>query len=375
MKGFASDNYAGVHPAVLDAIVACNAGHFPAYGNDDFTTAAKAAIRSACGAPDAAVELFCTGTGANCAALQLLCGRSDAVMCAASAHINVDEGGAPERLLGLKLITVPTADGKLTPELVRKHAVRRGDVHYAFPKAVSITQPTEWGTIYSVEDMRALSDAVHELGMFLHVDGARLSNAAAALGVPIAAITSGIGADVVSFGGTKNGLMAGEAVVVLNRDPGMREMLPRAAKQLAQMASKQRFVGAGFTEMFGTDLWWRNARHANAMARRLSEGIAAIPGWRAEIVQPTKANAVFARLPQDVIQPLQEEFHFYTWDEDKHIVRLMCSWDTTEDEVDAFLRSVREAVGAGAGQAFPRVNQRIAWIGGNVDLTVPGDGR
>jgi threonine aldolase len=342
MKAFASDNYSGVHPDVLSAISLANASHAPAYGTDDLTAQARQLLRTLCGSLDAAIEFVFNGTGANCVALQVLTERWDSVLCAESAHINVDEGGAPERLLGIKLLTVPTDNGKLTPELVRKHVIRRGDVHYAGPKVVSITNSTEWGTVYTASEVRALADTAHELGMYLHMDGARISNVAASLGVSIASLTAEAGVDCLSFGGTKNGLLGGEAVVLLNANEKMREALPHAVKQTGQLASKMRFVSAGFLALFGTELYLSNAGHANRMAKLLSERISTIPGIT--LVQPVEVNAVFCKLPRRVISPLQDEFHFYTWIEEEDVVRMMCSFDTTEEEVDGFVEGIRKAV-------------------------------
>lgn len=341
MRAFASDNYAPAHPDVLAALADVNQGHTPAYGNDPWTQQAKDIIRRHVGSPDADVHLVFNGTGANVVGLSTFLERWETVVCADSAHINVDEGGAPERLLGAKLMVQPTKDGKLRPEQVSAAVIRRGDVHFAQPRVVSITQSTEWGTLYTPAEIRALADAAHAHDMYLHMDGARIANAAAALNVPIAEFTSAAGVDVVSFGGTKNGMLGGEAVVILN--PGCGVKLGHLAKQSMQLSSKMRFVAAQFIAMFGSDLWLQNAQHANAMAARLAAGIDGLPG--VALVQPQQVNGIFVRMPKAVIAPLQAEFHFYDWIESEQIVRLMCSWDTTEADVDAFVAGIRKAVG------------------------------
>jgi threonine aldolase len=252
----------------------------------------------------------------------------------------VDECGAPERVAGLKLLAVDTPDGKLTPELVEPRLVRFGDEHAVQPRVVSITQSTELGTVYSAEEIRALAAQAHERGMLLHVDGARLSNAAAALGVPLRAITTDAGVDVVSFGGTKNGMLLGEAAVFLRAGLGAEVAFLR--KQSMQLASKMRFIAAQFDALLADDLWRLTAEHSNAMARRLAAAVASIDG--VEITQRVQANAVFAVLPPPATEELQKRWRFYVWDEHAGEVRWMCSWDTTEEDVDAFAEGVRAAV-------------------------------
>src|SRR5919112_1749806 len=269
--GFASDNYAGALPEVLEAIAAASTGHAPAYGNDDWTARVEARFRDEFG-DDARAYLVFNGTGANVIGLRAITNPWDAVVCAETAHLNVDEGGAPERIGGLKLLTVTTPDGKLTPELVAPKLVRFGDEHAVQPRVVSITQSTELGTLYSPEEIRALADQAHERGMYLHVDGARLANAAAALGVPLRALTTDAGVDALSFGGTKNGLLLGEAVVLLR--PGLGEGIDYLRKQSMQLSSKMRFLAAQFDALLAEDRWHRPAAHANAMAQRLADAVA-----------------------------------------------------------------------------------------------------
>jgi threonine aldolase len=337
---FGSDNHAPVHPDVLAALAAVNDGHSFPYGADEVTAAAVDVVRRHLGA-DAEVAFVFNGTGANLVGLGLALKPWQHVVCATSAHIAVDECGAPERLLGVKLVEIDTPDGKLTPELVEASITGVGDEHRTQPGAVSITQSTELGTLYTPDEIRALADVAHARGMILHLDGARLANAAAALGVPLAVTTSDCGVDVLSLGGTKNGLMGAEAVVVLRPDR-LGEGLAFARKQLGQLGSKGRYLGAQFLALLEGDLWLRNAAHANAMARRLADAVRGLPD--VEITRPVQANAVFALLPPDVVQPLLERFGFYVWDERTGEVRWMCSWDTTEEDVEELVGAVRSAV-------------------------------
>jgi threonine aldolase len=336
-RGFASDNYAGVLPQVLEAITAANGGHAVSYGGDEWTARVEGLFRDHFG-PEATTALVFNGTGANVVALQALTRPYEACICASTAHLNVDECGAPERVAGLKLLTVDTPDGKLTPALVEPRLVRFGDEHAVQPRVVSITQSTELGTLYTADEIAALADQAHERGMLLHIDGARLSNAAAALDVPLRAITTDAGADAVSFGGTKNGMLLGEAVVFLRAGLGGEVAFLR--KQSMQLASKMRFLAAQFEALL-TD-WRTPAAHANAMAARLAGAVARVDG--VEITQRVEANAVFAVLPAAATAWLQERWRFYVWNETTGEVRWMCSWDTTEDDVDAFAADLAEAL-------------------------------
>ena len=340
MRGFASDNYSGAHPEVLAAMVAANEDHARAYGADPWTQRAGELLRGHFG-EHAQSFLVWNGTGANVTILRAMCRPWQAVVCAASAHINVDEGGAPEFLVGTKLLDLPTPDGKLTPELVERAVVRVGDEHAVQARVVSITQTTELGTLYSIEEVRALADLAHAHGMYLHVDGARLSNAAAALDAPLRAFTTDAGVDAVSFGGTKNGMVAGEAVVLLN--PELADGFLWIRKQSMQLASKGRFLAAQFVALLEGDLWLRSAAHANAMGARLAAALADVPGVR--LTQATQANVVFAILDRGATARLQEQWPFYEWDEATGEVRWMCSWDTAPDEVDAFAAAIADAVG------------------------------
>ncbi|HEX6468527.1 MAG TPA: low specificity L-threonine aldolase [Streptosporangiaceae bacterium] len=344
-RGFASDNQAGVHPEVLAAIGAAGGGHQVAYGDDAYTARLREVVRDAFGERAEIFPVF-NGSGANVVGLQAMCERWSAVICAASAHINCDETGAPEKVAGLKLLPVATPDGKLTPELVDTQARGFGEVHHAQPRVVSITQSTELGTVYTAAEIAALCAHAHDLGMLVHVDGARLSNAAAALDVPLRAITTDVGVDVVSFGGTKNGLMLGEAVLVLN--PDAVRGLPYLRKAAMQLCSKMRFVSAQLLALLDGDLWLRNARHANAMARRLAEAVHDVRC--VDVVQPVQANAIFAAVPRAVTARLRERYHFYTWDERPgepvEVVRWMTAFDTTTADVDDFSAALAEAAQA-----------------------------
>ncbi|WP_415953029.1 threonine aldolase family protein [Streptomyces sp. KLOTTS4A1] len=337
IRGFASDNYAGAHPEILAALALANGGHQVAYGGDEYTEHLQTLIRAHFGASAEAFPVF-NGTGANVTALQALTDRWGAVICAESAHINVDECGAPERVGGLKLLTVSTPDGKLTPELIDRQAFGWDDEHRAMPQVVSITQNTELGTLYTPEEIRAICEHAHARGMKVHLDGARLANAAAALDVPLRTFTSRAGVDILSFGGTKNGMLFGEAVVVLN--PDAVSHMKHLRKLSMQLASKMRFVSVQLEALLAKDLWLRNARHANEMAQRLAEGVRAVPG--VEILYEVQANAVFARLPHDVSRRLMERYRFYFWDEASGDVRWMCAFDTTADDVDSFVSALKE---------------------------------
>ncbi|GAA1246306.1 threonine aldolase [Microbacterium phyllosphaerae] len=338
VRGFASDNYSGVHPEVLAAIATANGGHQVAYGEDAYTERLQEVFRTHFGEGVQAFPVF-NGTGANVTGLQSMLPRWGAVISASTAHINVDEGGAPEKIGGFKILAVPTENGKLTPELVDREAWGWGDEHRAQPLVVSITQSTELGTLYSVDEIRALADHAHERGMTLHLDGARISNAAAALDVPLRAFTRDAGVDVLSFGGTKNGAMLGEAIVVLN--PEASNGLQYSRKFNMQLSSKMRFVSAQLIALLEGDLWLRNAQHANAMAQRLRGSIEAgiadgtING--VTFTQATQANGVFAQLPDGIADQLRESFRFYDWDAARNEVRWMCGFDTEESDVDEFV--------------------------------------
>jgi threonine aldolase len=340
-RTFASDNYSGVHPEVLAALAAANGGHQVSYGEDVYTERLQKVLRQHFGEQAEVFPVF-NGTGANVVALTSMLPRWGAVISTGTAHIHTDEAGAPERVSGLKLLPVGTPDGKLTPELIATEAWGWGDEHRAQPLAVSITQTTELGTLYTPAEVRAIADYAHERGMALHMDGARIWNAAAALGVPFRAFTTDAGVDVLSFGGTKNGLLGAEAIVVLN--PERVNGLIYLRKLSMQLASKMRFLSAQLLALFDNELGIRSATHANAMAARLRAEVESIDGIG--FSQATEANAIFALLPAGAADRIRQTFRFYDWDAARGEVRWMCSFDTTEDDVDRFASAVRAALSA-----------------------------
>jgi threonine aldolase len=336
-KSFGSDNHAGVHPAVLRAITEANPGDAVAYGADEWTGRATAGLREVFGAEDAFLVL--NGSGANVLGLSLLLRRHEAVICAESAHIHTDECGAPERLIGTKLLPVPSADGKITPELIAEKLSGRGDDHRSQPGVVAITQSTELGTCYTLAELRKIADFCRASDLRLYLDGARLANAAATLDCSLAELAEC--ADALSFGATKNGAMGAEALIVMRS--ALAADVPYLRKQQTQLTSKMRFVAAQFSALLQDDLWRANAVHANAMARRLAEGAQAVDG--VEIVHPVQANAVFARFRPRHITALERDWTFHIWDEGENVVRWMTAFDTTESDVDAFLADIRSAAG------------------------------
>jgi len=342
-RGFASDNNSGAHPEILAAIAAANEGHVVAYGDDDYTAAARERFREHFGEAAEPFLVF-NGTGANVTSIDALTGPHEAVICTDVSHMHVDECGAPERIAQTKLLTVEHHQGKLAPEDLRRWEAHRGDEHAVQPRVVSITQATELGTVYTLDETRAIADAAHALDMYLHVDGARLANAAVSLDGSLRAVTADAGVDVVSFGGTKNGLVIGEAVVFLR--PELAESFLFTRKQLGQLASKMRFLAAQFDALLTDDLWRRNAAQANSMAGRLADAISATDG--VELAHPVEANGVFVNLPAAVIGRLRDALPaampFYVWDEDAGTIRLMCSWDTTPEDVDELAAALSSAM-------------------------------
>ncbi len=335
-RGFASDNNAGVHPEILEAIVQANQGHVVAYGDDPYTESATRKFEEMFG-EDISIYFVYNGTGANVLSLQTLTDSFQAVICAETAHINEDECGAPEKFTGCKLLTIPTENGKVTIDQIKPHLHSVGNEHQAQPRVISITQATELGTVYRPEEIEAISRFAHENGLLVHLDGARIANAAVSLDMQLRETTRDLGIDVLSFGGTKNGVMFGEAVVFFN--PDLAQNFRFIRKQGAQLASKMRFIAAQFEALLTDDLWRRNAQHANAMAALFSRNIRDIP--RIEIAQPVEANAIFARIPREHIPELQREYFFYVWDETQSIVRWMTSFDTTEDDIMDFVSLLR----------------------------------
>jgi threonine aldolase len=339
VRSFASDNNSGIHPEILKAISAANQGHVVGYGDDPYTGAAVRKFREHFG-PDIDVFIVFNGTAANCLSLRALTTSFHAVICSEVAHIYTDECGAPERFTGCKLIPIPAPDGKLTVESVRRAYHGIGDQHHVQPRVISITQATEVGTVYRPQEIKALAGFAHERQMFLHVDGARIANAAASLGQSLRQATRDLGVDVLSFGGTKNGLMGAEAVIFFARKLSRDFLYSR--KQGMQLASKMRFISAQLHALLSNNLWWKNAQHSNRMAKLLERAIKKIP--EIEIVYKVEANGVFAKVPRRSIAKLQERYFFYVWNEEHSIVRWMCSFDTTEDDIKQFALLIAETV-------------------------------
>lgn len=337
-KSFSSDNYAGAHPAVLAALGEANLGHVTAYGGDPWTGRAAARLSEAFGA--AGVFFVFNGTAANVLGISLMLGPHQSVICAEGSHLNVDEGGAPERIVGCKLLTVSAPDGKLTPELVATRLGGRGDEHRAQPGVVAVAQATEVGTCYTIDELRRLREFCRASGLLLFMDGARLANAAAFLGCSLADLSAQV--DVLSFGGTKNGAIGAEALIVMNSS--LTTTVPYQRKQQMQLASKMRYLAAQFNALLDDDLWLRNARQANAMARRLADGALRIPGVR--LRHPVESNGVFAVLDPALIEPVRRDWPFHVWDPAENVVRWMAAFDTTEDDVEAFLSALRAATDA-----------------------------
>jgi threonine aldolase len=338
-RSFASDNNAVVHPEVLEAIGRANVGHAVGYGDDAHTESAVGKFQEQFG-EDVAVFFVFNGTAANVLSLQALARPFHAVLCPELSHIYIDECGAPEKLTGCKLLPLAAPDGKLTVETVERAYHGIGDQHHVQPRVISITQSTEMGTVYKTEEVEALARFAHERQMFLHMDGARISNAVAAQGLTLRQGTRDLGVDVLSFGGTKNGLMGVEAVVFFRPELALDFRFMR--KQGMQLASKMRFMSAQMEALLTNDLWRRNAEHANRMARLLEEEMQKIP--RVKIVYPVEANGVFAEIPREAIEKVLERYFFYVWSEEESVVRWMCSFDTTEEDVREFTKFVRSVL-------------------------------
>jgi threonine aldolase len=340
VRSFASDNNAGVHPRILQAIAAANRGHVVGYGDDAYTEAAVRKFKQHFGS-DIEVFVVFNGTAANCLSLKSLTEPYNAVICGEAAHIYADECGAPEKFTGCKLIPIPTEEGKLTVEAVRHVYHGIGDQHHVQPRVISITQVTEVGTVYTQQEIRDLARFAHQRKMFLHMDGARIANAAVSLGLTLRQATRDLGVDVLSFGGTKNGALGAEAVIFFDKKMSRDFLYLR--KQGMQLASKMRFISAQLDALLSNDLWRKNAQHANRMAALLQKELSRIS--KVKIVYKVEANGVFAQIPRQAIAKLQKRYFFYPWDEEKSVVRWMCSFDTTERDVRQFAKFVAETVG------------------------------
>jgi len=340
-RSFASDNNAGVHPEIVEAIRAVNEGHVVAYGDDDVTARVVKLFKKHFG-KDVEVFFVFGGTGANTLGLKAITKPYNAVICAETAHINVDECGAPEKFTGCKLIALQTPDGKLHVEQLEPLVHVFGNEHHVQPRVVSISQATEMGTVYTKQELKAIANFAHANNMLLHVDGARLANAAATLDSSLKSITVDCGVDVLSFGGTKNGMIYGEAVIFF--DPKMAQDFKFIRKQGMHLPSKMRFISAQFEALLSGDLWRRSAAHANRMARLLASELEKVPGGKISLTQAVEANGVFATVPKQFIPELQKKYFFYVWNEAISEVRLMCSFDTTEDDIHDFIEVVRRVV-------------------------------
>ena len=336
-KGFASDNNSGIHPAIFKAMEEANRGHVVGYGNDPYTQRAIQLFKTRFGG-DTEVFFVFNGTGANVLGLSTLTQSFHSIICAETAHIQEDECGAPEKFTGCKLIPVETVSGKITSEAVLPHLKGFDFEHHSQPGVISISQVTEMGTVYQPHEIKALADLAHKYKMFLHMDGARISNAAVSLGLDFKVFTRDCGVDVLSFGGTKNAMMMGEAVLFFN--PELTGLTKYIRKQSMQLYSKMRFIGAQFQAYFENDLWKETATHANKMAKLLEKEVAQIP--EITITEPVDANGIFATVPSEIIKLLQEQFFFYMWNEQKSEVRWMTSWDTTEEEIYEFVGLIKK---------------------------------
>lgn len=340
MKSFASDNYSGVHPDIMEALRVANEGHVGAYGNDPLSAKCIAKFKKIFG-QQTEVYLVYNGTGANVTGLTALTQSFNAILCSELAHIIVDESTAPERFAGCRLIGIPAKNGKITPEEIARHITRLGDQHHPQARVISISQATEYGTVYTADEIRAIAKVARSHNLYLHVDGARICNAAVTLDTPFPSFTCDAGVDVLSFGGTKNGLMFGEVVLIFN--PELATTFQYIRKQATQLHSKMRFIAAQYDALLTNDLWKRSARHANDMAKRLESGLHGIPS--VTITQSVDANSVFAILPPEIIPEIQKELFFYVWNDETSECRLMCSFDTTEQDVSRFVTLVREHAG------------------------------
>nr|WP_319398406.1 low specificity L-threonine aldolase [uncultured Carboxylicivirga sp.] len=340
IRGFASDNNASVHPKIMEALVKANQGHAVGYGGDEITERTQKLFKKVFGDE---VETFFVynGTGANVVSIQAMTQSYNAVVCARTAHINVDECGAPEKISGCKLLPIETDNGKITVDQIKQYMHGFGFEHHAQPKLISITQVTELGTLYSIDEIKAIADYVHSLGLYLHMDGARLSNAAAALECSLVDTTFKAGVDVLSFGGTKNGLMYGEAVVFANAK--LAENVKYIRKQSMQLHSKMRYTAAQFEAMLTDELWRECALHANKMAKKLEAGIKQLKN--VQLTQAVDSNGIFAIVPEEAIAKLQQEYFFYMWDENRSEVRWMTSFDTQEEDIDGFIELLKQEVG------------------------------
>jgi len=337
MRSFASDNNSGVHPAIMEAIIQANKDHAVGYGDDPWTIEATIKIKEVFGSSAEPFFVF-NGTGANSVALQAVTRPFNSIICAETAHIYVDECGAPARMTGCAVNAVSTPDGKLTPELIRPLLHNFGVCHHSQPKVVYISQVSELGTIYTREEVKAIADLLHSYDMYLHMDGARLANACASLNCTMKQLTVDAGVDILSFGGTKNGMMMGEAIIAFR--PELAENLQYYRKQSAQLASKLRYLSAQFVPYLENNLWLENAIKANISAQKLADSLRAYP--QIQFTQKVESNQLFFTLPPEAVKKLQEEYFFYMWNEEKNEARLVTSWDTTGEDIARFEQTLKE---------------------------------
>lgn len=339
MRSFASDNNSGVHPLILKAIADANSDHAIGYGDDEWTRAAEQKIKEIFGSVASPFFLF-NGTGANSVAIQSVTRPFNSIICATTAHIYVDECGAPQKMSGCATVAIPTSDGKLTPELIKPHLKNFGECHHSQPGVVYISQTSEMGTVYTAQEVRAIADMIHPYGMYLHMDGARLANAAEYLGCSLAEITVDAGVDILSFGGTKNGMMMGEAVISFRDE--VSQNIKYYRKQSAQLASKLRYLSAQFIPYLEGELWRECAKASNASAQQIYNALKNHP--KVEFTQKVETNQLFLKLPQETIDALRKEYFFYTWDADNREVRFVTSWDTTPNDIEKLIQSILTAL-------------------------------
>lgn len=336
-RGFGSDNHSGVHPLLMDAILEANIAHTPSYGTDPWSEKAQTLFKEHFG-PQSQTFFVFNGTAANVLALKAITPSYQAIFCADNSHLNVDECGAPEFFTGAKLITLPTQNGKMSVEALEEYYIRRGDQHFSQAQVLSLTQPTELGTVYSLQELKELITWAKSKKMFVHIDGARLSNAVVSLNTTFKAMTTDLGVDVVSFGGTKNGLMMGEAVIFLNKD--LAKDFKYLRKQAAQLPSKTRFIACQFVKYLEGDLWKSIASHSVSLAQKLHQAVSNIS--QVEVTVPSQSNAVFAKIPQAWVKPLREKYFFYVWNEKTFECRWMTSWDTQAEDIEGFIDALKE---------------------------------
>ena len=337
MKSFASDNNSGVHPLVMDAIVNANAGHTVGYGADEWTRESDACFKKIFGSEIIPYYVF-NGTGANMLALQACTNPFHSIITAETGHINVDECGAPSKFTSCMVKEIATPDGKLTPELISQRLHGIGDQHHSQPKVVYLSQVTELGTVYTASEIKAICDFAHANNLYVHMDGSRLANAAAFLNTGLRELTLDCGVDILSLGGTKNGMMMGETVIAFR--PELAENLKFIRKQSAQLYSKMRYLSAQYIAYLKDELWMKNASHANNMAQELASRLEGLPGI--QFTQKIESNALFLTMPKKTIEDLLKTYFFYFWNEGRNEIRLVCSWDTTQEDVDSFIAAVKQ---------------------------------